>query len=111
MEIVSSTRGEHPGGGVSLERVERPERESQRGQHRGGSRQTLRMQEAPAQSVRRAYVALGRAAPLRDGLWGQGGRLCIALSCYEGSQPDACPSRANSRGWGRSVPTQHIRPY
>jgi len=69
------------------------------------------MQEAPAQSVRRAYVVLGRAASLRDGLRGQGCRLCIALSCYEVSQPDACPSRANSRGWGRSVPIQHIRPH
>ena len=112
MEIVSSTRGgRHPVGGVSLERAERLERGSQRGQHRGGVRQARRVQEAPAQNVRRAYVALGRAAPRRDGLRSQGCRLCIARSCYEGFQPDACPSLAHSRGWGRSVPPQHIRPH
>jgi hypothetical protein len=111
MEIVSSTwGGGHPVGGVSLERAERPERGSQRAQHRGGVRQALRGQEAPAQNVRRAYVTLGRAAPLRDGLRSQVCRLCIAMSCYEVSQPDAGPSLVNSRGWGGSVPTQHIRP-
>jgi len=63
-----------------------------------------------AQNERRAYVALGRATPLRDGLRSQVCHLYIAMSCYEVSQPDACPALANSMGWGRSVPTQDIRP-